>query len=308
MNVPVSSGIADALRFAAFLFAITNAFGQANLATITGVATDSTDAVVPAVSVKVRNVDTAAVRMILTDASGNFAIPNLPPGNYELLAEHSGFRSYVERAIVLQVGQRRRCDVRMELGSVTESVHVDASIVTINTESGTIKGDVIVQQEIQDLPLAGRDFTDLAFFTPGVVPKAAGGQGSALNVNGARATNTNFYVDGFDDRNARGAAAQTRPNIDALQEFKMEVSGYSAEYGRMAGGIINMVMRSGTNQFHVSLFEYIRNDKFDARGYFDTAKLGFHQNQFGGTILGPLSVPRLYNGHDRTFFIFSSES
>jgi len=95
-----------------------------------------------------------------------------------------------------------------------------------------------VQEEIQELPLAGRDFTDLAFVTPGVIPKAEGGQGSALNVNGARASNTNFYLDGFDNRNARGAAAQARPNIDALQEFKMEVSGYSAEYGRMAGAKI----------------------------------------------------------------------
>src|SRR6266849_5167708 len=99
---------------------------------------------------------------------------------------------------------------------------------------------------------------------PGVFPNAQGGAGSAMTINGARGDNTNFYVDGFNDRNSRGAAAQLRPNLDALQEFKMETSGFSAEYGRMAGGILNMVLRSGTNQFQASVFEYIRNSKFDS--------------------------------------------
>ncbi len=108
--------------------------------------------------------------------------------------------------------------------------------------------------------------------------------------------------------NIRGAAAQFRPNIDAMQEFKMEVSGYSAEYGKMAGGILNMVLKTGGNRLHGSLFEYVRNDKFDARAYFDTEKLGFHQNQFGATVTGPFNLGKLYSGRDQTFFLWSWES
>src|SRR5215813_8968188 len=218
------------------------------------------------------------------------------------------FRAFRETGMVLETGQTLRADVTLEVGPMSQSVSVSAAVAALNTENGTIKGDVIVQEEIQDIPLNGRDFTELALLVPGVVPNAQGGAGSFASINGARGDNTNFVVDGFDDRNIRGAAAQFRPNIDAMQEFKMEVSGYSAEYGKMAGGVMNMVLRSGTNQFHGALFEYVRNDLFDARAVFDDTKLGLHQNQFGGTVAGPLSVPRLYNGHNQTFFMLSWES
>ncbi|MFN7937010.1 MAG: carboxypeptidase regulatory-like domain-containing protein [Bryobacteraceae bacterium] len=275
-------------------------FAQSNLATVTGVISDSTEAAVANVTVTVRNVDTNIDRRVTTDETGNYSIPNLNPGNYELTAEAAGFHKALQKGIVLQVGQVLRADIKLEVGSVSETVNVESSLVSINTENGTIKGDVIVQAEIQELPLSGRDFTDLAFFTPGVVPKVEGGQGSALNVNGARASNTNFYVDGFDNRNPRGAAAQARPNIDALQEFKMEVSGYSAEFGRQAGGVMNMVLRSGTNQFHGNLNYYLRNDLLDARGFFETNKIILRQHQFAATLAGPVI-------RNRTFFMISYE-
>ncbi len=173
-------------------------------------------------------------------------------------------------------------------------------MVTLNTESGTIKGDVIVMEEIQELPLNGRDFTDLAFFTPGVVPGRST-EGSFASVNGARPTNTNFYVDGFDNRNPRDGAAQVRPNIDSLQEFKMETSGYSAEYGRMAGGILNMTLRSGTNDLHGNLSHFMRNEALDARGFFETEeKTLLRRNQFSATVTGPIEK-------NKTFFMFSTE-
>jgi hypothetical protein len=281
-------------------------YGQ--MATVTGVVTDSAQAVMPAVAIVVRNVDTNITRTMQTNQEGYFTITNLPPGNYELVVEKEGFRTYRETGIELEVGQDLRIPVTLTVGAVSDSISVTAAIAPLNTENGSIKGDVIVQAEIQDIPLNGRDFTDLAFLVPGVTKNAQGGAGSAMAINGARGDNTNFVVDGFDDRNVRGAAAQLRPNIDALQEFKMEVSGFSAEYGKMAGGIINMVLRSGTNQFHGSVFEYFRNDVFDARQYFSTDRLGLHQNQWGGTVLGPLNIPKVYNGHDRTFFLFSWES
>ncbi|MBI3683704.1 MAG: TonB-dependent receptor [Acidobacteria bacterium] len=283
-------------------------YGQGDLATVTGGVTDPEQAAMPDVKITIRNVGTNIARSMQTNHEGYFTLTNLPPGAYELTAEKEGFRSYRATGIVLETGQNLRRDVRLMVGSVTESVTVSAEVPPLNTENGTIKGDVIIQAEIQEIPLNGRDFTELAFLVPGVVPNAQGGAGSFASINGARGDNTNFYVDGFNDRNIRGAAAQLRPNMDALQEFKMEVSGYSAEYGKMAGGILNMVLRSGTNQFHGNLFEYFRNEVFDSRAYFDKEKLGFHQNQFGGTILGPLMIPKVYDGHNRTFFMFSWES
>ncbi len=277
-------------------------------ASVTGIVKDALGAAVPQVSITIRNVDTGIDRKVATSETGDFTITNLAPGSYELSAEMEGFRKYSKTGIVLEVGQVLRNDIALEVGQLTESISVTAEVAALNTESGTIKGDVIVQQEIEDLPLDGRDFTDLAMLVPGVMPKAQGGQGSALAVNGARADSTNFYVDGFNNRNARGATAQVRPNMGAMQEFKMEVSGYSAEIGRMAGGVLNMVMRSGTNRFHGDLFEFARNSVIDSRSFFDPEKQKLNRHQFGGTLHGPVILPGLYNGRNRTFFLFSWES
>ena len=198
-------------------------YGQADLATVTGVVTDPDQAAAPEVTVKIRNVDTNITRTIETNHEGYYTITNLNPGSYELGAEKPGFHAFHQTGIVLQVGQNLRADIRLTVGSVSETVSVSAEIAPLNTENGMIKGDVIIQAEIQDIPLNGRDFTELALLVPGVVPMAQGGQGSGMNINGARSDNTNYRVDGFDDRNIRGAAAQYRPKVDAMQEFKMEV-------------------------------------------------------------------------------------
>lgn len=268
---------------------------------MTGAVTDSVDAVIPNATIRVRNTDTNITREVKTSEDGAYTLTNLPPGPYVVSAEVEGFRGYQKTGIVLEIGQVWREDIKLQVGSVTESVSVTAEVALINTETGAIKGDVIVQEEINSMPLDGRDFTDLAFLVPGVVPMAQGGQGSALSVGGARADSTNFSVDGFNNRNPRGAAAQVRPNMGAMQEFRMEVSGFSAESGRMAGGIINMALRSGTNQFHGDVFEYIRNDIFDARAFFDTEKLSLRRNQFGATLHGPII-------RDKAFFLGSWES
>ena len=287
-----------AAALVALVFAA-GARGQSNLATVTGVVTDSADAVIPGAMVSVRNTGTNIERELSTNEVGSYTVTNLNPGDYELTVQSDGFTTHVERGIVLQTGDNRRIDVALQIGQLTESVTVDAQLITLNTENGTIKGDVIVMEEIQELPLSGRDFTDLAFFTPGVVPRGSA-QGSFASVNGARPTNTNFYVDGFDNRNPRGGAAQVRPNIDALQEFKMETSGYSAEYGRMAGGILNMTLRAGTNDIHGNLSYFLRDDVLDARGFFEADKLQLRQNQFSATVTGPINK-------NKTFFMFSYE-
>ncbi len=274
-------------------------FGQANHATLTGIVSDTGGGVIPGAEVAVLNTGTGISRELTTGAVGAYTFTALIPGEYELIVTSEGFQQHVEQGIILRTGDNRRVDVELQLGQVTESVTVDAQLVVLNTENGTIKGDVIVQEEIQELPLNGRDFTDLAFFVPGVVPRGSA-QGSFASINGARPTNTNFYVDGFDNRNVQGGAAQVRPNIDALQEFKMETAGYSAEYGRMAGGILNMSLRSGTNALHGNVSYFIRNDVLDARGFFEADKTRLNQNQFSVTATGPIVK-------NKTFFMLSYE-
>ena len=206
-------------------------------ATVTGIVTDPFNAVIATATVTVRNVDTGIARSIRANEVGNYTITNLPPGPYEVTAEMQGFAPYKRTGVVLEVGQQLREDIRLAVGGLAETVVVTAAVSAINTENGPIKGDVIVQQEIQNLPLDSRDVTDLALLVPGVTPSAEGDQGSGLTVGGARADSTNFYVDGISTRDPRSGDAQLAPNIGAMQEFKMEVAGYSAEYGRMAGGI-----------------------------------------------------------------------
>src|ERR1022692_249025 len=217
-------------------------YAQGELASITGEVTDSAQAIMPGVKITVRNVDTNVGRTMETNTEGYFTVTNLSPGNYELTAEKEGFHAYHETGIVLATGQELRSDIKLSIGSVNDSVNVTAEVAPLNTENGMIKGAVVTQQEINDMPLNGRDFTELALFVPGVVAAPAGGGGSFASINGVRTDQTNFLVDGIDDRNVRGAAAQLRPNIDALQEFKMETSGYSADYGKMAGGILNITL------------------------------------------------------------------
>ncbi len=261
---------------------------------------DTGGAALPEARARARHLATNSTREMRATAEGAYTLTNLTPGEYELTVDHEGFRKHLATGIVLEIGQVMRQDVSLQVGAVTDSVSVVAEPPLINTDSGAVKGDVITNQQINEIPLDGRDFFDLALMVPGVVPMAQGGQGSGLNVNGARSDSTNYSVDGFNSRSPRGAASQVRPNLGAMQEFKMEVSGFSAENGRMAGGVMNMVIRSGTNQFHGDAFEYVRNSLFDARSFFDQRKLPLRRNQYGTTLHGPIR-------RDKTFFMFSWE-
>lgn len=290
--------------------AVVAASAQTSTATFVGRVLDSSGAVVAAANVQITKTGTNESRSVETDAKGEFTIPDLAPALYEVTVAKPGFHAVHETNIELQLDQVARMEFRLEVGAMSQSVEVSgitATVPTINTENGT-KGEVMLSKEILEMPLNGRDFSDLALLVPGVSPNAPGGQGSAFTINGARGDNTNFVIDGFNDQNPRGAAAQARPNIDALEEFKMQTSNYSAENGRLAGGVMNMVIKSGTNNYHGTLFEFLRNDFLDARSFFDANKSELRQNQFGGVIGGPITVPKVYNGRNRSFFLFSWES
>ena len=302
-----------ALRRAAWaclLFSLVSWFpmrAQSPTAGAVGIIRDSSGAVVPDATVKVRNMDTNILRKGVSGQDGGFSVPNLTPGRYEVTVEKKGFQVLRQTDLELQVNQTARLELQLKVGPVSEVVEVKAQVPLLNTENSA-RGDVIVTDELLQMPLDGRSFQDLAFLVPNVLPEVETDNGGTMAINGARSDNTSFYIDGFSSRNLNTGAALTSPNLDAMQEFKLETSGYSAEYGRVAGGVISVALKSGTNLVHGALFEFLRNDKFDARNFFATDKNKLRRNQFGGLLSGPVVVPKLFNGHDHTFFLFSWES
>ena len=277
-------------------------------ATLVGSVVDPSGASVPAAKVTVRSTSTNQERELRADAKGDFLVPNLAPGIYDVVIAKEGFRTLHENGLELQLEQEARLVFHMEVGSLGQTVEVEATTPLLNTENA-VKGDVVSRQELIEMPLNGRDFTDLALLTAGVSPNTIGNSGSNLAINGARADNTNFLVDGFNNQNPRDATPQARPNLDAMEEFKIQTSGYSAELGRLAGGVVNVALKSGGNGFHGAAFEFFRNDKLDAQNFFDgSTKSELRRNQFGGTVDGPVLLPKIYNGRNRTFFLVSWES
>ena len=289
------------------LFAIASAaFSQTPSASVVGRISDATGAVIPGVVVKVTNLDTNISQSATSNEVGDYTIPYLNPGRYTLEASAAGFRTYKRAEFTLAVDQILRIDIPLEVGATSESITVNEAPPLLNTETAT-RGEVTTQEEIKEIPLDGRNFSDLALLTGGVIPKGDGGDGTYA-VNGARADNAGFLIDGMNNTQRRNTGAMINPPIEGVQEFKMLTSGFSAEYGRYAGGMLTVVTKSGTNRFRGSLYEFLRNDALDATGYFSVEKSKLRRNQFGATISGPVYLPKLYNGKNRTFFMFTWDS
>ena len=296
-----------ALRFSVSLLFAGLLAAQTPAATLVGRIMDPTRASIVDASIRVRDVNTNEIRTARSSAEGEYTISSLTPGAYEVTVEKAGFKTVRETNLQLAVDQTARVDVVLPVGAVSESVEVQATVPLLNTETSS-RGDIIAPKEITEVPLNGRDFNDLAFTVAGVQAAEEGGKGSPYVVNGARADASNVTIDGFNDQNPRDAGAQSRPPLDSLQEFKLQTSGYSAEYGRLAGGVVTMALKSGGNQFHGSAFEYLRNDLLDARNFFDADKSKLRRNQFGASGSGPVVIPKVYDGHDKTFFLATWES
>lgn len=287
---------------------------QITTATILGTIRDSSGGVVPKAAVEAKAVAINQTRTTVTDAEGNYVLSNLPIGEYELSISVPGFRKEVQKGIVLQVQQRARIDVRLEPGSVAESVDVMAAAPLVNTEDGVF-GDVIDNRRVVELPLNGRNFNTLALLTPNIQNGIPGGAtlqgflagGIGVWAHGNRDTDNEWNLDGATMSVGFYNWNSFNPSVDAIQEFKMQTGNYSAEFGFQAGANVNIVTKSGTNQLHGTLFNFLRNDKMDARGFFPTSKPKLRQNQFGGTVGGPVYLPKIYNGKDRTFFFSNYE-
>ena len=289
-----------------FFATVASLNGQQPSASAVGRITDASGAVVPGVTVKFTNLDTKISRSGSSNEAGDYTVPYLNPGRYSLEATHGGFRTYKHTEFTLTVDQVLRINIPLAIGAATESVTVTDTPPVLNTESGA-RGEVTTNEEIAQMPLDGRNFSDLAYLTGGVIPKGDGGDG-AYAVNGARADNFGFVLDGVENTQKRNTGAMISPPLDGVQEFKLITSGFAAEYGKYAGGVLSVVTKSGTNRLRGSFYEFLRNDFFDSKGYFDVTKSKLRKNQFGATISGPIVIPKLYNGRNRTFFMFTWDS
>ncbi len=316
-----------------------SAFAQVSTANVIGIVQDSSGASIQGASVKLINVQTGTENNSKTSREGMFLLPGAVPGLYTLQINQEGFATTQLTGIILNVGDTKNLLIRLRIGPVTESVNIDSSGPTLNTSNASVS-TVVDRRFVGNIPLNGRSFQDLISMTPGIVtqsPQAAGegiGSQDDFGVNGQKPGANQFFVDGVsanislgvtDGQSAlrgTGSAAgftalgttQTLVSIDALQEFRVLSSTYSAEYGRTPGGQFTFLTRSGTNNIHGSLYDYFRtnfldaNDWFGEQGaaYFDP-EAPFRQNDFGGTLGGPLILPKLYDGHDKTFFFLSYE-
>lgn len=291
-------------------------FSQTFKATVVGQVTDSTGAVMPNATVTIIQESTNQSQTITTNEDGSYVITQLDPGIYTIRIESPNFKTSLKSGMVLETAQSARLNIILEAGNINEQVTITAEAAVINTESSS-KGEVISLGQVQDLPLNGRNFTDLAMLTPGVYPRPADDdQGEGLAPSGTRTDASNFILDGIVNKSDRNGSVGVNTSVDSIQEFKVETSTYTAEYGRSAGVQVNVVSKSGSNNFHGSIFDYVRNDVFDARNYFtspDDDKT-LRRNQFGATLGGHMPFfnfgeggPGFTKGKDRTFFFVSYE-
>lgn len=299
---------------AVLLLAAVSLHPQQTTGAIRGAVTDPTGAVVSNVMITAVNRLTQVSQSTRTGAGGNYTLPLLPPGSYDLTAEGPGFKKAVRQNVTVRITETELVDFILQLGSVSESITVRESVSLVQSESSA-EGRVIERQTISALPLATRNFTQLLGLTAGVVtdPPNAENVGFGTqnpSVNGSRRGSNNYLLDGNVNNNPMNndALGVGIPSVDFIQEFKVITSLASAEYGRNAGSVVNVVTRSGTNSFHGNLFEFLRNDKVVARPFFAASRGQNVQNQFGGTVGGPVLIPKLYNGRDKTFFFFGWES
>jgi hypothetical protein len=278
------------------------ASAQAVTGTILGTVADTTGAVLPGVSVTVKHMETGLTRTLTTDANGEYTAASIPTGTYTVTGEISGFKSVTLSNVQLGVDQRVRADIKLEVGAMTESVEIVAQTPLVQTSSSDLS-TTVTEEQIKQLPLNGRNFVSLTRTIPGVLRGIPGsnidGAGSlawrasaAFSANGQRPRDNNYLLDGVDNNETWLQTVVVFPSVDALDEFKLQTSTYSAEFGRSLGGVVNIQIKSGSNAFHGSAYEFHRNDAFDANNFFNNRagrpKPDFKQNQFGGTLGGPI--------------------
>ncbi len=269
---------------------------------IGGYVTDATGKVVPTAHVNLTQVDTGRTRSMVATPQGSFLFAQLSPGEYRVEIESDGFRRHIQR-VLLSVDQEVRVDIGLQLGARSDEVTVTGAALT-RPDTAAV-GGVIDTSQVQGLPLDGRNFYELSLLLPGVVPPAQGSAGSArgdfaINVNGAREDSNSFLLDGVYNGDPKLNGIAVNPPVDAIREFEVATSSYDASFGRNGGGQVNVVLRSGANDVHGTVYEFFRNTQLDARNFFAPEREKFNRNQFGGSIGGPIK-------RNRTFFFADYE-
>ncbi len=293
-----------AVSFLVALSSVTSS-AQVTTADLVGTVKDNTGAVVRGVKVTLINEATGVSRSAVTDEDGNYVFTSLQPGRYALAAEAAGFRKVERTGVELQVNQRAQVDVDLQVGQVGETVQIEGTAPLLESQSSVL-GSVIQERQVQDLPLNGRNFIQLAILSPGVSGASYGMRGTIMSgtrpddlrpgtelfVNGNRESSNNYLYDGIDNNDRLTLAIVVRPAVEAIKEFKIQTNLFSAEQGRNPGGQVNVVTKSGGNDFHGSVYEFLRNDALDANNFFSNRagqkKPPFRQNQFGGSLGGPI--------------------
>jgi hypothetical protein len=315
MSRRMSARISCAWLVVAFLslFAGPAVRAQVEQGQFVGRITDPSGAAVANAQLQARNVETNIVHKTVTNGTGDYVITPVPPGNYVITVTASGFQQAATRQVELQVGQTARVDIPLTIGTATTVVNVTTAAPLLSTDSATIH-QVITNRQVLDLPLNGRGYFQLAQLTPGTALLAPTGNSLAIRpevvngnvISGIRGRATSFLMDGVDVSEQHQGGTFIQTSIDALQEFSVEQSPYSAEYNR-GGAFFNATIKAGTNSYHGGVFDFLRNDALDARNYFALQRQRLKRNQFGADLGGPVTIPHLYSGRDRSFFFFSYE-
>ncbi len=303
------------LAFAVFL-APSFSFGQMLNASLSGVVTDSSGAVIPGATVTAANTATGIATKTTSDSAGNYTLPSLPAGTYDLAVQKEGFTETVQHGIILQVDQHATLNATLNVGSVTQQVEVVSQVPIVSTETATV-GTVIDTRQVVDLPLNLREFGSLAVLVPGAVSDNGGFASSTFgspfsqtsyNSNGNRSSSNNFLIDGVMSRNLTFGGFALSPPPDAIQEFNLETNIYDASFGMTAGSTINLATKSGSNQIHGAAYDFLRNSDLDARNFFalnstnpvtgaeipGSARPAFRRNQFGGALGGPIKKDKSF--------------
>ncbi|MEZ5354687.1 MAG: TonB-dependent receptor [Bryobacteraceae bacterium] len=296
--------------FALTCLAIASVFAQSDRGVITGTVTDAAGAVIPGAEVKATNVASGTPYATTTTDSGIFTIPSVQPGNYRLAVTQQGFKQFQVSNVVLIAGGTVRVDARLEIGQVTESIEVSSDIAQIQTETAKISTQVSSKM-VDELPLvvggAMRGAFDLALITP----EANNPEDKGFNVGGAQGGSYGATLDGVSILTSRFNSVEwanvNTPSVDAITEFAVETNGFKAEYGRAQGGMITFASKSGTNELHGTAYEFLRNDALDARRFFEAEKGKYKQHDFGYSAGGPVFIPKLYDGRNKTFFFTAGE-
>src|SRR5215470_10731198 len=296
---------------AAFLvlsLASTAARAQVETAQVSGVVKDATGAVLPGVQVTATQTATGAKRSSVSNETGNYVLPSLPPGPYMLQAELPGFKSHIQTGIVLQVDERTDINIVLQVGQVSEQVEVQADAALVESRTSAI-GHVVTNQEVAEMPLNGRDPHELIFLAGMATYPGAASFNSIRNyptvvvsVAGGNGDTTAYLLDGVMWQDPYNSLSLPLPFPDALQEFKVETSAAPSQYGFHAGATVNAVTKSGTNEFHGDLFEFVRNGDLNARDAFAAKRDTLKRNQFGGVIGGPIKKDKMFffGGYQRT--------